>query len=286
MHHPVDGSRGVETRCPWLRELRADIPQAGSSSKSTKYGLPMIGGACVFARGTTMRWGTHPALALALAFALCAVAAEYTASAGVHDELAWHKHQLVRDAAHPWRPQQPYIPHAGVSAQPTAVPPRAVPPEASATAATPATKRSLVWAVVQGALTLFGWGIGILTYVVLAVPKALLDTALLAYAFTVNMVALVTRHPLQLLRSVAHTVYVYVYELCAPLRYVGSALYLVFVAWPMAALSSVMYVAYQFYVIAGVAVLLGVLLGLVGGAFLALENRLYVFRRGSSSSTR
>ena len=76
------------------------------------------------------------------------------------------------------------------------------------------------------------------------------------------------------------------YELCAPLRYVGAALYLVFVAWPMAALSSVMYVAYQFYVICGVAVLVGIMLGLLGGVFLALENRLYVFRRGSSSSTR
>lgn len=246
----------------------------------------MIGGACVFARGTTMRWGTYPTLVLAVLLALEAVAAEHTAGAGAHDALAWHKHQLVRDSAHPWRPQQPYIPHAAPGAEAEAVPPRVAPREASAPAPTPATQRSLVWAVIQGALALVGWGVGVFTYLVLAVPKALLDTALLAYAFTVNTIAFITRHPIHISRRVAHTVYVYVYELCAPLRYVGAALYLVFVAWPMAALSSVMYVAYQFYVICGVAVLVGIMLGLLGGVFLALENRLYVFRRGSSSSTR
>ncbi|WFC93652.1 replication factor C subunit 4 [Malassezia brasiliensis] len=220
-----------------------------------------------------MRWGTYPALALALALALSAVAAEYAAGARMHDELAWHRHAFVRDAAHPWRPQQPYIPNAGVSAEPEAVPPRAAPPKAPVTASAPATRRSLVWAVLQGALALIGWGIGIVTYLVLLVPKALLDTAHLAYAFTLNLVTLITRYPIDLSCSVAYTVYVYVYELCAPLRYVGFALYLAFVAWPIAALSSVMYVTYQFYVIAGVAVLLGVMLGLLGGAFLALENR-------------
>lgn len=220
-----------------------------------------------------MRWGAIVALACVSVL----VAAD--AQPNERPESVWYRQELARDAAHPWRPQKPYIQYVAKPAG-DAEAEQAAP--ASVTAKK-AAQGSLFWSIVYSLFSVIGSAFSLLGHKVLTIPYDVIQAITDACTSLVNTVGYIFHYPLRILGGTARTLGVYVYELSAPIRYVALALYVLLVAWPLAALSSVMHLFYQIYVICGVAVITGVLIGLVGAVCLALENQLYLYRRSSTS---
>lgn len=196
--------------------------------------------------------------------ALLAVAADARAPdvRDVRDELARHKHQLQKEAQRPWRPADAQLP----------------PPPTATAAATPTVAPGLVPRVVGGAVVYGAKTVGYTIGTVQAVSGLVYALLASVVSTLVYILSATLYPPWAVSRNAASVASVYLYELGAPVRYVAHAFYLLFVRWPMHALSSVMHIVYQAYVILGVAVILGALLGAGVGVLLCLENRLYVAR--------